>query len=92
MIFVGENNSGKSYLMYLLWGLLSLGRNLFHYKKGSSQAFKKCEEWLTDSIGKEDIVINEQVTEMFILWFNEPLKQDKKALCNRIFNYTVEIG
>ncbi len=29
MLFVGENNSGKSYMMSLLWGLLSEARKFF---------------------------------------------------------------
>lgn len=27
--FVGDNNSGKSYLMSLLWGILTLGKEIF---------------------------------------------------------------
>ena len=27
--FVGDNNSGKSYLMSLLWGILTLGKDIF---------------------------------------------------------------
>lgn len=92
MIFVGENNSGKSYIMYLLWGILALGRELFDYKKGASLYFKKCEEWLIANIGNNDIVIDEPVQQMFIMWFNELLKQKKKILCNRIFNHPVDIG
>jgi len=92
MVFVGENNSGKSYIMYLLWGILALGRELFDYKKGTSQPYKKCEEWLIANIGKDDIVIDEPIQQMFIVWFNELLKQKKKVLCNRIFNHPVDIG
>ncbi len=92
MIFVGENNSGKSYIMYLLWGILALGRELFDYKKGTTLYFKKCEEWLSANIGNNDIVMDESVQDMFILWFNELLKQKKKLLCQRIFNHPVDIG
>lgn len=27
-LFVGDNNSGKSYLMFLLWGIRNLGMEL----------------------------------------------------------------
>ena len=29
MCFVGDNNSGKSYLMSLLWGILTIGKDIF---------------------------------------------------------------
>ena len=29
IFFIGDNNSGKSYIMTILWGLLFLGKNLF---------------------------------------------------------------
>ncbi|MEI3279735.1 MAG: AAA family ATPase [Eubacterium ramulus] len=28
MCFVGDNNSGKSYLMSVLWGILTLGKDI----------------------------------------------------------------
>ena len=28
MCFVGDNNSGKSYLMSILWGILTLGKDI----------------------------------------------------------------
>lgn len=46
MLFVGDNNSGKSYLMSLLWGILTVGRNLFYLnsslKYQNNQAYKNC--------------------------------------------------
>ena len=32
MCFVGDNNSGKSYLMSILWGILTLGKDIFPKK------------------------------------------------------------
>lgn len=29
LFFIGDNNSGKSYMMTILWGLLFLGKNYF---------------------------------------------------------------
>ena len=41
-LFVGENNSGKSYMASLLWGVLALGRTLFPARPGESKAYKAC--------------------------------------------------
>jgi predicted ATP-dependent endonuclease of OLD family len=32
MCFVGDNNTGKSYLMSLLWGILTIGKDIFPKK------------------------------------------------------------
>ena len=44
--FVGDNNSGKSYLMSLLWGILTLGKEIFPKSPSDSKTYKK----LTDPI------------------------------------------
>ena len=41
-LFVGENNSGKSYMASLLWGVLALGRSFFPVRPGESKAYKAC--------------------------------------------------
>ena len=58
--FLGDNNSGKSYLMSLLWGLLTLGKDIFPKKKTEAKSYLVCEEWLKASLNKE-ISINEDV-------------------------------
>ena len=43
MCFVGDNNSGKSYLMSILWGILTLGKDIFPKKHSEAKAYKQCE-------------------------------------------------
>ena len=50
MCFVGDNNSGKSYLMSLLWGILTLGKELFPKKVSDAKSYLVCEEWLKSNI------------------------------------------
>ena len=47
VLFVGENNAGKSYLVSLLWGLLALGRGVFPREAPSSDSYRRCAELLT---------------------------------------------
>ena len=42
VLLVGENNSGKSYLVSLLWGVLALGRGLFPKEPPASESYKAC--------------------------------------------------
>jgi len=41
LVFIGENNSGKSYIMTLLWGLYVLGRNIFFKEPPNVDIYKK---------------------------------------------------
>lgn len=91
MFFVGDNNSGKSYMMSLLWGILTLGKDLFPFKGSVSESYLKCEIWLIENVGK-DVEINETTQGWFVSWFNELLDKQKKDLLKKIFNYPVEAG
>ena len=42
---VGDNNSGKSYLTSVLWGILSQGMGIFPTKPPESQSYLACEKW-----------------------------------------------
>ena len=53
MCFVGDNNSGKSYLMSLLWGILNLGKEIFPKTSSEAKSYKKCEQWLINNLNKE---------------------------------------
>lgn len=89
MCFVGDNNSGKSYLMSLLWGILTLGKDMFPKKARESRRYKRCENWLSDNLNK-NISITEETAQLYIDWFNEMLKYNKKTLLKQLFNYDVE--
>ena len=52
MCFVGDNNSGRSYLMSLLWGILTLGKDFFPKKPSDAKVYKKS--------------INEQISEAIV--------------------------
>lgn len=94
MCFIGDNNSGKSYIMSLLWGIMAKGYILFHrllehpYKTDN---FKNCTEWLSKNIGKT-VVITDDVEKMHIEWFNELLSIHKHELLKNIFNHEMNIS
>lgn len=89
MCFVGDNNSGKSYLMSLLWGILTLGKDIFPKLPSEAKSYKRCEKWLNENINK-NIELSDDIIENYILWFNELLTSNKKMLLNKIFNYDVD--
>jgi hypothetical protein len=85
MIFTGDNNSGKSYVMALLWGVIALGRDvLFQDEPPESESFKKCDQWLLEHAGR-DVEIDDEATRLFVDWFSETLNHRRKRLCDGIF-------
>ena len=91
MCFVGENNSGKSYLMSLLWGILTLGKDYFPKKPSEGKVYKQCESWLKAVLDGENDSI-EVNSSIFVSWFSEVINLNKKALVKRLFHFDVVIG
>ena len=73
MLFVGDNNSGKSYLMSLLWGVLSEGRKLFPKDPPNTSTYKEIDRFLESSIG-DDCLIQDREAQLFVQWFNYVLR------------------
>lgn len=90
MCFVGDNNSGKSYLMSLIWGMLTLGKELFPKAPSEAKSYKKCENWLSLNTNN-NVKIDDEAAQMYISWFNDLLGSNKKVLLRKIFNYEVMI-
>ena len=91
IFFIGDNNSGKSYIMTILWGLLFLGKNLFPARPSDSRAYKRCEDWLREHVDKESM-LDDAVVALYLDWFNELLIQRKKDFLRHLFNYVMESG
>ncbi|MDD2402746.1 MAG: AAA family ATPase [Clostridia bacterium] len=90
MCFVGENNTGKSYLMSLLWGILTLGKEIFPKTSSDAKSYKQCESWLREN-SNQNVILSVDVIDMYLEWFNELLTNNKKSLMKRLFNYDVDI-
>lgn len=100
MLFVGDNNSGKSYLLSLLWALQNFGidsmisdvfllRNM-NGKKLCNIIIEKIRNCI--ECGNEKIVIKDYVSDLQEL-LNESLGQEKNNIIGKIFNSnSVNIG
>ncbi|MEK4607250.1 AAA family ATPase [Geobacillus sp. FSL W8-1251] len=91
MLFVGDNNSGKSYLMSLLWGVLSEGRKLFPKDPPNTSTYKEIDRFLESSIG-DDCLIQDREAQLFVQWFNDVLRNKKSELVRTIFRRKIPIG
>ena len=90
MCFIGDNNSGKSYIMNLLWGIIANGQTFFHevYRKNfePTATYSFCIDWLEENTGKT-VIMTDEVKQMYIAWFNELLAKYKDELLKNIFNH-----
>ena len=93
MCFIGDNNSGKSYVMSLLWGILTQSDLLYNNQPKETETYSECKEWILNHIDKRIVALDSNDEQMYLRWFNELLEQNKDALIRRIFNTTmIQIG
>ncbi|MCT4584473.1 MAG: AAA family ATPase [Peptostreptococcaceae bacterium] len=92
MIFLGDNNSGKSYLMSLIWGLMKNYTHIFlkedNYKL---ESYKNLEE-VIDNVLETDSEDNiDNFFRLYEKFLNEILALNKDFLVKEIFNKEIQI-
>lgn len=98
-LIVGDNNSGKSYLLSLLWGLYSAGHDSFLFRNleeleidGYKELYSKIEDMVEASKSEVEIEISFHMDE-FIKILNAILEMRKDIFVKSIFNYEgISIG
>lgn len=83
MLLVGENNTGKSYLMTLLWGLFARGHTVFPKQTPKSKEYKACLQLLSEQPEN----VNEQLEKAFIAWINALLVRQKNNLVREVLSF-----
>ena len=89
-LFVGDNNSGKSYLMSLLWGIQNFGMEDLLYGEGMEEE-KQVADWMKKQIAVAQeqgicaVCVNE-IYDMLQIVLDEGLKRNKSNLVKKIFN------
>lgn len=91
-LFVGDNNSGKSFLLSLLWGIENLGINaMLGYLYNETEEITALFSWISKQIdmtiekGTHSVPIVE-VAELLEIVLNDKLKKNKNNLVKAIFN------
>lgn len=87
---VGENNTGKSYLMSLLWGVVSQHIS-FASDLINSKEYIACKNIIW-RVKEADIELGKEDLQSFVDLYNFVLNEQKKDLLESIFNYPVEAG
>lgn len=93
-LFVGDNNSGKSYMMTLIYGLINLRIYFDDYRyNDSSEVYKNC-CGILDKMLLEDkeYILSIEELHMFNSLLNEVLKKNKNKFISELFNHEVKLG
>ncbi len=97
MMFVGDNNSGKSYLMSLLWGLLSDTSEILTHltdEVRNSKLYEECERYVRELIGGGEEIrsFSQEWVGRFWRLLNCCIEQNKDQFVSDIFNKDMYIG
>lgn len=98
MLFVGDNNSGKSYLMSLLFGLFTVGMEMFIRTVVMERNIKKSENYIMFASWAKKLMDEEifdcpfNVQQAIIDIFNAFLDEKKELLIQKIFNGSISVG
>ena len=84
VLFVGENNTGKSYLVSMLWGVLAKGRTLFPKEPPATDAYKRCERLLQPGVTQ----VTPDFEAALVGWFNTLLRSRKNELVQEVFSHS----
>ncbi len=87
MLFVGDNDSGKSYLATLLWGLLALQGEL---EPPAGPVLQECEDWLRAKLQEhpddEEFALTDDDRALFVKLFAQSVEANQSSLVRRVFN------
>lgn len=90
-LFVGDNNSGKTYLASLLWDFYARMPEVFLSDRAELEAlqassrYQACTRWLDELPRSEPYTLTQGDIDLILAWFNERLDEKKDAVVQRIF-------
>lgn len=90
-LFVGDNNSGKTYLASLLWDFYARMPEVFLSDRAeiealqASPSYQACTRWLDELPRSEPYTLTQEDLDLILSWFNERLDEKKDAVVQRIF-------
>lgn len=93
-LFVGDNNSGKSYLMSILWGIVTLGESVLFsdLPRLRSKSYRELKGYVMEQLvyvlnEKKKVEINlDDKYDLISDIINQQLRKNKDKLINQIFN------
>lgn len=95
-LYIGDNNSGKSYIMTVIYGLLNIR---FYYKRckinSTTKEYKNCYDFIKNCCKLKRpnrISFTREATEAFNIVLNQILEDNKQEFVRTFFNKDIDIG
>lgn len=87
MLFVGPNNTGKSYMVSLLWRMLDI-RGIVPLEPPRSGSYAECDDMLRDLLSEKRDALRPEFAKSLFNWLNEWMTADgfKQRIARDIFN------
>ena len=94
-LYIGDNNSGKSYIMTVIYGLLNIRFYDVRYKiDTATKEYEKCCQFVESCCKLQDedeIHLTREETEAFNIVLNQILKDNKQEFIRTFFNKNIDI-
>ena len=91
-LFVGDNNSGKSYLLSLLWGIQNVGMDtILDGDAMMTEQINELGDWIVNQIditleNKKHTIIASEIADLLERALNSALEKNKNKIVKKIFN------
>lgn len=89
-IFTGDNNSGKTTIMNIIYGIFRLSEEIISKGDKSSSEYLLCKEYIRELKENREGHIDSSVGNMFCDFFNRSLLGNKDYFFNKIFNISID--
>ena len=89
-IFTGDNNSGKTVILNIIYGLLKLSKKIIANGDKGCKEYTLCREFISNLKKERESCIDFEVGSMFCDYFNMSLRKNKEDFFNEVFNVSIE--
>ncbi len=88
-IFTGDNNSGKTVIMNIIYGIFRLSKQIIQKGDKNCNEYIACKEFIKELKNSKVMCIDNFVGNMFCDFFNVALLNNKEYFFNEIFNVSI---
>ena len=89
-IFTGDNNSGKTVILNIIYGLLRLSKTIIKNGDKTSKEYNICREFVSDLKNTKEAYIDVEIGSIFCDFFNVSILKNKEFFFNEVFNVSIE--
>lgn len=89
-VFTGDNNSGKSVILNIIYGVLRLLRQIIQNGDKDSDEYRRCKDFIRELKENKEVCIDHNVGKIFCDFFNVSLFKNREYFFKEVFNVSRE--